>query len=232
MILADIVRRLKRSLNDVLRFRKIIVACNAKMRVGGPPKLFPQDRRRIKRKLARNDSSCMQLKQCLRKDVSKSTSWREIKSQNLFRYKKRNHALMMTSRHRAHCVHSVVERAHWTTKRHEFVCSDERKHKLHGPDSTQYGWHDLRKERQNYFFRHYGGVQLWSGMLFLKSRTEREILDERKTAQNSRATLKFLCCHLLTHFMQKRFLCKNGASIPTARIFHDWFQALNIISPV
>ena len=49
---------------------------------------------------------------------------------------------------------------HWKTKWTKTIFSDEKKFNLDGPDGYRYYWHNLRKEKQYFSKRHFGGGSL------------------------------------------------------------------------
>ncbi|CAN8071652.1 unnamed protein product [Agarophyton chilense] len=85
MIPADIAQKLKRSPKTISNFIKNPATYGTKRSTGRPTALSPADKRGIKRELCRNTSSCGKIVKNLNLPLSRSTIWREVNRQNLFK---------------------------------------------------------------------------------------------------------------------------------------------------
>lgn len=157
-------------------------ACNAKRGSTRPSKLSSQDKSRTTNELAREGSSCMQLKQLIA-DVTKSTILREIKSHNLLRHRQRNHALTMKSRHKVHRVQWAVERSmHYRMTRSHFFWREEIQLGLSWWYAVLFARSEIRNVELFCLARRRDSVLVCSAFHF-QDTTQLTILDEEQTAE-------------------------------------------------
>lgn len=203
MTQTDITRSPKRFPNVVSCYVRKPAANSAKKGSKEQTKLSLQDKTRIRRELTREGTSFLQLKDVLGLRVSKSIIWRWITGQSFFRYRKRNWAKLTTNLQKSQRVQLAVKRAHYTTKWHDVISSDEKKFNLDGLDDFQYYWHNLRNKKQSSFFRQHGGCSrlVWDACSS-NGTIQLAILEAKQKAENYLTTLSFLCFRLLMLFLE------------------------------
>ena len=150
---------------------------------GPKEKLTPRQKRDIFRLASKSNVFSREIKATLDLPVSSRTIRRKLNESKRFKYEKKLCKPKLTKDHKRRRLQWARERMQDATNWNNIVWSDEKKFNLDGPDGFAYYWHDLRKEKEIFSKRNFGGgsVMVWAGfssrgktpMVFITSRMNR-----------------------------------------------------------
>ena len=118
----------------------------------------------------------------------------------------------------------------WQKDRHQVLFSDEKKFNLDGPDSYQYYWHDLRKEKETRMSHNFGcgNVMVWGAFSFVGKLPLAWI----SAKMNSQGYIDLLEISLLEHgeeLMGENFTFQqDNAIIHNSKLTKAWFREKKI----
>lgn len=187
--------------------------------------------RRVTRAASQGASSSNVLRQTLNLSISASTVRRTLNGSGNFKYKKMQHAPLLTIRHkqaRTQWAHNHVtwSDADWA----KVIFSDEKKFNLDGPDGFKHYWYDLRTDPKLFSTRQNGGgsVMIWGGFS-ARWKTQLVILNG---LQDSSKYLKTLQNTLLpftaVNHGDDYIFQQDNAPIHTSRVTKEWFTSQNM----
>ena len=123
----------------------------------------------------------------------------------------------------------VKKKVTWTKEKWETVAFSD-KFNLDGPDDSYCYWHDLRKEKQMFLKRPFGGgsVMVW-GAFSASGKADLVVMEGK---QNSARYINVLEKKSLFPFMNclntnNALFQQDNAAIHTSKLMEDWFKTKN-----
>ena len=188
-----------RSRGVVKHFLNDPVAYSAYKLAGRSPVLTEMTRSRLLRAAQGGELSARELYVQLELPVSVSGVKQLLNESPKLKFLKRTHALVLTDRHKTAHVKWCADRCRmsnedWTRT----IFLDKKKFNLDGPDRFQGYWHDLRKEKQVFSTRQFGGglIMVWGTVGGAKT----SMLSFLEGKQNSEKYVSTLENYLLPFF--------------------------------
>jgi hypothetical protein len=200
-------------------------------RPGRPLKLTVTAKRRLLREASKGKAGSKELQQQLQLNVTPRRVRQVLNKSNNLVYRARKKAPALTKQHKEKRLEWVKEKVSWTLgKWMTVIFSDENKFNLDGPDGIQCYWHDLRKEKQVFSKRPFGGgsVMIW-GAFSANGKAELVIMEGRQNAQKYVEVLeKSMLPFAEDNHGQDFIFQQDNAAIHTARATKAWFEDKNI----
>ena len=160
--IAELIGRSKQS---VSRYLKSPETYNTKKRSGRPKVTTEREDREIVRKATGHKLSGIRIKYEMGLDCSVRTVQRRLKSNANLKYGKHHSKPKLTKQHKLNRLEFAREFVSFSLEQwSRIVWSDGKKFNLDGPDSLHNYWYDLRKEKQIFSKRNFGGgsVMVWA----------------------------------------------------------------------
>ncbi|PIC31735.1 hypothetical protein B9Z55_012331 [Caenorhabditis nigoni] len=223
-----IAARLGRSFNCINTFVNNPDHYETNKKSGAPKKLTDRDTRSIIRLASNSMKSCNDIKNELKLDVSKSTVWRTLDSnQNIVRAKLMS-APMLTDAHKANRLQFA--RNNMATDWDKIIFSDEKKFNLDGPDGFNSYWHDLKKDPLHFSKRNFGGGRLMVWGAFSSAGTvDLAFLSFRMNSTDYQDAMTAKLIPYLRRFHRRQLTYQqDNASIHASRSTLDWFKSKKI----
>ncbi|PIC30804.1 hypothetical protein B9Z55_021923 [Caenorhabditis nigoni] len=223
-----IAARLGRSFNCINTFVNNPDHYETNKKSGAPKKLTDRDTRSIIRLASNSMKSCNDIKNELKLDVSKSTVWRTLDSnQNIVRAKLMS-APMLTDAHKANRLQFA--RNNMATDWDKIIFSDEKKFNLDRPDGFNSYWHDLKKDPLHFSKRNFGGGRLMVWGAFSSAGTvDLAFLSFRMNSTDYQDVMTAKLIPYLRRFHRPQLTYQqDNASIHASRSTLDWFKSKKI----
>lgn len=158
----QISTQLGRSKNVISKFLRSPDLYHSRKSSGRPRLLSTRDERQIVRMVSNKSISLEEVRKSLSKKVSKETIRCCLKRNGNVVYTQLRSAPRLTETHKRNRLEFVSrnKRRLWT----KVIFSDEKRFNLDGPDGNRFYWHDLRKEKEYFPRRNFGGgtVMVWA----------------------------------------------------------------------
>ena len=121
-------------------------------------KLSNRTKRQIKSLAVNKKQSCREIQRYLGLNVHHTTVFRTLKSNPTVEYSKLKTGPKLLSRHKA--LRQQFSRNYIRSDFSKWIFSDEKKFNLDGPDGINFFWRDIRKEKEVFSRRNFGGGSL------------------------------------------------------------------------
>ncbi|CAO4386778.1 unnamed protein product [Caenorhabditis nigoni] len=223
-----IAARLGRSFNCINTFVNNPDHYETNKKSGAPKKLTDRDTRSIIRLASNSMKSCNDIKNELKLDVSKSTVWRTLDSNQKIVRAKLMSAPMLTDAHKANRLQFA--RNNMATDWDKIIFSDEKKFNLDGPDGFNSYWHDLKKDPLHFSKRNFGGGRLMVWGAFSSAGTvDLAFLSFRMNSTDYQDVMTAKLIPYLRRFHRRQLTYQqDNASIHASRSTLDWFKSKKI----
>ena len=180
-----IANELQRSRNIVRRFLSDPAGYGKSTTLGRPCKISKTALRRLLREASKGQLSSKQLQQALELNITPRRVRQILKSAPNLVFQKRKQVPKLTENHKKERVKWARAKVTWSQEQWDRVIfSDEKRFNLDGPDGLGFYWHDLRKEKQLYSKRPFGGgsIMIWASFSS-KGKSPLVVLEGKQDAQ-------------------------------------------------
>lgn len=159
----EISKRIKRSKTVVYNFLKNPGMYGMKKRTGRPEILTRRQKRRIVRRACEKKETANEVRQNLSLPCSTRTVQNVLSKHPQVSYGKFVSRPPLTNHHKKRRVDFAKKYISLGQKWADVIFSDEKKFNLDGPDGFRYFWYDLRKTKEVFSRRQFGGgsVMVW-----------------------------------------------------------------------
>lgn len=197
---------------------------------GKQKKISPQSTRRLIRAANEGKESASQLAERLELPIGKRQVCRILSNCPHLKYEKRNHAPVLTDRHkeaRVQCATRYMNRNEVWLKT---IFSDEKKFNLDGPDCLQFYWHDLRTEKQWFKTRQSGGgsIMIWAAFS-RRGKSQMAILEGNQNSEMYVNTIRRYLLPFARDLYEEDYIFQqDNAAIHSSRYTEAELRGLNI----
>ena len=226
----EIALKLNRSKTVIYNFLKNPGNYGKRKHPGRPSSVSSRDKRRIISRACSKKQTSTEIKRELDLNYSARTVRRVLQNAKQVRYGKLKSRPPLTKTQKRLRMEFAKKYISMGDKWNDVVFSDEKKFNLDGPDGFKYFWYDLRKEKEIFSKRSFGGgsVMVWAG--YAASGTTEIVFLQGK--MNSNSYVDMLGDNLLPEaplITSGDYLFQqDNASIHVSAAAKSWFDANSV----